>query len=121
VGHTARYAHAGGTTTPRIKEMYENANVEAREADITGDDMLKRLGQIPLAPQPGTFWEYSIAVDVLGLQLERTTKKPLDQLLRDMLFEPLGMKDTAFWAAKEKVGRLAEALDSDPQKATLNK
>src|SRR2546426_9600329 len=79
------------------------------------------LFRSPLAHQPGAFWESSIAVDALGLLLERTTKKPLDQLLRDMLFEPLGMKDTAFWAAKEKVGRLAEALDSDPQKATLNK
>src|SRR5256885_65879 len=93
--HTAGFVYAGGTKSPRIKEMYENANIEARDVDITGDEMLKRLGQIPLAHQPGTFWEYSIAVDVLGLLLERTTKKPLDQLLRDMLFEPLGMKDTA--------------------------
>ncbi len=119
--HTAGFVYAGGTKSPRIKEMYENANIEARDVDITSDEMLKRLGQIPLAHQPGTFWEYSIAVDVLGLLLERSTKKPLDQLLREMLLEPLGMKDTAFWAPKEKVGRLADALDSDPQKATLNK
>src|SRR5205823_383980 len=108
---TAGFVHAGGTTPPRIKEMYENANIEARDVDITSDEMLKRLGQIPLAHQPGTFWEYSIAVDVLGLLLERSTKKPLDQLLREMLLEPLGMKDTAFWAPKEKVGRLADRAD----------
>ncbi|MCL6508768.1 MAG: beta-lactamase family protein, partial [Bryobacteraceae bacterium] len=101
------------------KKMYEEANIEARETDITGDEMLRRLGQIPLAHQPGTFWEYSIATDVLGLLLERVARKPLDQLLREMLFEPLGMKDTAFWVPPDRVARLADAFDSDPMKATL--
>lgn len=119
--HTAGFVYAGATRSPRIKALYEKANIEGRDADITGDEMLKQLGQIPLAHQPGTFWEYSIAVDVLGLLTERVAKKPLDQLLKDMLFEPLGMKDTAFWVPKEKVARLAEALDADPLKAPLDK
>jgi CubicO group peptidase (beta-lactamase class C family) len=119
--HTAGFVYAQSTKSPRIKEMYEQANIEARETDITGDEMLQALGTIPLAHQPGTFWEYSIAVDVLGLLLERVSEKPLDRLLKDMLLDPLGMKDTAFWVPAEKVERLADALDSDPQKATLTK
>lgn len=121
VRHTAGFVYGGATKSTRIKQMYEEGNIEARETDITGDEMLKRLGQIPLAHQPGTVWEYSIAVDVLGLLLERVMKTPLDQLLKNLLFEPLGMKDTAFWVPKEKVGRIAEALDADPMKATLSK
>lgn len=119
--HTAGFVYAGSTKSPRIKEMYEKGNIEARETDITGDEMLKALGKIPLAHQPGTFWEYSIAVDVLGLLLERVAEKPLDQLLRELLLDPLGMHDTAFWVKPEKAPRLAEALDSDPQKATMLK
>ena len=119
--HTAGFVYAGSTKSPRIKKMYDDANIESREVDITGDEMLKRLGQIPLAHQPGTFWEYSISVDVLGLLLERVTGKPLDQVLAQMLFEPLGMKDTAFWVPPAKVSRLADALDADPQKVTMNK
>ena len=99
--HTAGFVYAGSTKSPRIKEMYDKANIEARETDITGDAMLKALGQIPVAHQPGTFWEYSIAVDVLGLLLERVTEKPLDRLLKEMLLDPLSMKDTAFWVPKE--------------------
>jgi len=72
--HTAGFVYAGSTKSPRIKEMYDKANIEARETDITGEAMLKALGTIPLAHQPGTFWEYSIAVDVLGLLLERVTE-----------------------------------------------
>ena len=83
--------------------------------------MLKNLGQIPLAHQPGTFWEYSIAVDVLGLLVERVAGQPLDAVLKEMLFDPLGMTDTAFWVAPEKAARIAEALDSDPQKAGMLK
>jgi CubicO group peptidase (beta-lactamase class C family) len=119
--HSAGLVYAGSTKSARIKTAYDEANIESREVDITGDEMLKRLGQIPLAHQPGTFWEYSIATDVLGLLLERVTGKPLDQVLSHMLLEPLGMKDTAFWVPPSKVDRLADALDADPQKATMNK
>ena len=119
--HTAGFVYSGGTRSARIKEMYEKGNIEARETDITGDEMLKNLGQIPLAHQPGTVWEYSIAIDVLGLLIERVAKKPLDVLLKELLFDPLGMKDTAFWVSPDKAGRLAESLDADPLKAGMLK
>ena len=119
--HTAGFVYAGATKSPRIKEAYDKANIEARETDITGDEMLKRLGEIPLANQPGTVWEYSIAVDVLGLLVERAANKPLDQVLKEMLLEPLGMKDTAWWVPAAKMPRLADAYDTDPQKATMLK
>ena len=119
--HTAGFVYAGSTKSPRIKEAYEKGNIEARETDITGDEMLKNLGQIPLAHQPGTVWEYSIAVDVLGLLVERVAGKPLDIALKEMLFDPLGMNDTAFWVPPEKASRIAEALDKDGLKAGMMK
>lgn len=119
--HTAGFVYAGATKSPRIKKMYEEGNIESRETDIPGDEMLKNLGQIPLAHQPGTFWEYAITVDVLGLLIERVAKKPLDALLRDLLFEPLGMRDTTWWVEPGKVARIAEALDAEPQKAAMMK
>lgn len=119
--HTAGFTYAGSTKSPRIKEAYEKGNIEARETDITGDEMLKNLGQIPLAHQPGTVWEYSIAVDVLGLLVERVAGKPLDMVLKEMLLDPLGMNDTAFWVPPEKAPRIAEALDKDSLKAGMLK
>ena len=119
--HSAGFVYAGSTKSARIKEGYEKGNIEARETDITGDAMLKNLGQIPLAHQPGTFWEYSIAVDVLGLLVERVAGKPLDAVLQELLFAPLGMTDTAFWVAPQKTGRIAEALDTDKLKADMLK
>jgi CubicO group peptidase (beta-lactamase class C family) len=114
--HSSGFFYAGAMQSKRLKDAYEQANIEARAQDIPGDEMLKRLGQIPLAYQPGTTFYYSISTDVLGLLVERATKKPLSEALQEMLLGPLGMKDTAFWVPEEKGGRLAEVLDSDPAK-----
>lgn len=117
--HTSGLVYAGRSKSPRIKAMYEKAGIEAREADISGGDMLQALGAIPLANHPGTVWEYSISTDVLGLLLERVAKKPLDQLLKELLLDPLGMTDTAFVVPAAKVDRLAEAFDAEPAKAAM--
>ena len=114
--HTSGFYYSGAMQSrPRLKEAYEKANIEGREP-ISGDEMLKRLGDIPLAQQPGTNFLYSISTEILGLLVERVTKKSLDVVLQEMLIGPLGMKDTAFWVPNDKSSRLAELLDSDPQK-----
>ncbi len=114
--HTSGFYYAGAIRSKRLKEAYEQANIEARETPISADEMLKRLGQIPLAHQPGTAFHYSISTDVLGMVVERATKKPLDVVFQEMIFAPLGMTDTAFWVPAEKASRLAELFDSDPLK-----
>lgn len=117
--HTAGLVYGGSTKSDRIKKLYADLNIESREVDITAEDMLKNLGQIPLAHQPGTFWEYSISVDVLGLLIERVEKKPLDAIVKSLLLEPLKMKDTAWWVEPGKMSRLAETLDSDGLKQSM--
>jgi CubicO group peptidase (beta-lactamase class C family) len=119
--HTSGFFYAGSVRSPRLKEMYEKANIEGREADITGDEMLKRLGEIPLAHQPGTTFEYSISTDVLGLLIERVAKMPLDRIFKERILDPLGMDETGWFVPRDKVARLAETLDADPQKQTMVK
>ncbi len=46
--------------------------------------------------QPGEKWLYNHSGDVLGILIERVTGKSLGTFLRERIFEPLGMKDTAF-------------------------
>ena len=106
-------------TSERIKKMVDDLNISARTADLPGDEMLKRLGTIPLQHQPGTAWFYSVSTDVLGLLFERVMKMRLDALLQQLLFAPLGMTDTAWWVQAKDRPRLAEALDSDSQKAPM--
>jgi CubicO group peptidase (beta-lactamase class C family) len=119
--HTAGFVYGGSARSPRIKKMYSDLNIEAGEADISAEAMLKNLGTVPLANQPGVMWEYSISTDVLGLVVERVTGKPLDVTLKELLFDPLGMNETTWWVEPAQVSRLAEAFDSDPLKAPLLK
>ena len=65
-----------------------------------------RLGEQPLAFQPGTGWRYSTCADVLGAVIEVVSGKPLGLFLQEEIFDPLGMKDTGFWVPEEKRDRL---------------
>ena len=117
--HTSGFTYAGSVRSPRLKQLLDDQNIEARTANITGDEMLRRLGQIPLVHQPATNFEYSISTDVLGLLLERVSGKRLDILIKEMILDPLDMRDTTWFVAEGRRSRLAEALDADPAKADM--
>jgi len=60
----------------------------------------------PLLFQPGSRWNYSVSVDVLGRLIELWSGRPLDEFVRDRILEPLGMHDTEWWCPPEKQDRL---------------
>src|SRR6266536_813699 len=71
------------------------------------DAWIRRLGTLPLMHQPGERWLYNTGSDVLGVLIARASGQPLETFLRERLFEPLGMKDTAFSVPTTKLDRLA--------------
>ena len=76
--------------------------------------MIDRLAKTPLMAQPGTRWYYSIGVDVQGYLVEKMSGQSFADFLKTRLFDPLGMKDTAFYVPKEKLGRLARLHRDGP-------
>ncbi|MEH2538914.1 MULTISPECIES: serine hydrolase domain-containing protein [unclassified Bradyrhizobium] len=50
----------------------------------------------PIMTEPGTRWEYGTSIDFVGRAVEAVSGKRLDAYLRDHMFTPLGMNDTAF-------------------------
>jgi CubicO group peptidase (beta-lactamase class C family) len=70
------------------------------------DEWIRLFGELPLMCQPGTRWQYNVGTLVLGVLLARAAGQPLPTLLRERLFEPLGMTDTGFWVPAEKAGDL---------------
>lgn len=117
--HTAGFVYSAASPSPRIRELYNEGNIEARKAPITADEMLQRLGTIPLAFQPGTTFFYSIATDVLGLLVQRVAGKRLDLVMEERLLRPLAMRDTTWFVPPEQRARVAETLDSDPLKQSM--
>ena len=64
------------------------------------DTWIANLGTLPLIAQPGERWLYNTGASVLGVLVARATGQPFAEVLRTRLFEPLGMRDTAFWTSE---------------------
>jgi CubicO group peptidase (beta-lactamase class C family) len=79
----------------------------APSATPAPDEWMRRLGTLPLMYQPGERWMYNTGADVLGVLIARASGQPLETFLRERIFEPLGMKDTAFSVPAAKLDRFA--------------
>jgi CubicO group peptidase (beta-lactamase class C family) len=90
-----------------VDAAYRRAKVTDRDTPGGLTEMVARLAQIPLEFSPGTAWNYSVAIDVLGYLVEKLSGMPFGEFLQTRLFEPLGMNDTAFHVPPDKVERFA--------------
>ena len=77
-------------------------------------EMVARLGKIPLLYQPGSKWHYSIAADVLGRLIEVASGQSFDVFLAERVFQSLGMHDTGFYVPVEKIDRFAGMYGPKP-------
>jgi len=83
------------------------------------DEWLRRFGTLPLMHQPGARWMYHTASDVLGVLVARAAGCPLEDFLRERLFEPLGMRDTGFSVPPGAIDRLATSYWTNPATGTV--
>jgi CubicO group peptidase (beta-lactamase class C family) len=109
--HTAGLGYVLSANNP-VDKMIIDGNVLNSAAPLK--NMIDGLAKLPLLAQPGTRWSYSIAVDVQGYLVEKFSGMPFADFLRTRVFEPLGMKDTAFYVPKEKLSRLALVHNGSP-------
>jgi CubicO group peptidase (beta-lactamase class C family) len=79
------------------------------------DEWIRLFGSLPLMYQPGERWNYNVGTLVLGVLLARATGQALGDVLRERLFEPLGMRDTGFWLPAERARRLPTYYLTDPE------
>jgi CubicO group peptidase (beta-lactamase class C family) len=77
------------------------------------DEWLARLGTVPLERQPGERWLYHVGADVAGVLVARAAGQPLEAFLRARIFEPLGMKDTAFSVPAADLGRFGPSYTAN--------
>lgn len=84
------------------------------------DEWIRRFGALPLMAQPGERWMYDTAFQVLGVLLARAADQPLESVLRERIFEPLGMNDTGFSVPAEARDRLATCYVADPETGALD-
>ena len=109
--HRAGLAYSFSVVGP-IARAY--AHVSLRQDQ---DHWLAEVAALPLVHQPGERLTYSHSTEVLGILLSRIEGKPLQDVLAERVFEPLGMADTGFWISPDKRARAATMYRLDDQGA----
>ena len=98
-----------------VDEMYRKAGLDFGSPpgmDLAG--ISEHVAALPLLFQPGTEWNYSMSIDILGRIVEVLSGQSLDEFLRTRIFEPLGMIDTGFVVPQNEIGRLAALYTPHP-------
>ena len=110
--HTSGIPYGARGTTAAHRLWPASSSSSGREFNATS--FMARLAELPLLSQPGTNWEYSLSIDVLGLVVEQLTQQRLGAAMEQRIFRPLGMRDTGFLVPEAQRSRYATPLPQDP-------
>ncbi|MBS0644955.1 MAG: serine hydrolase domain-containing protein [Acetobacteraceae bacterium] len=106
VTHTSGLTY-GFLNRTGVDRAYRHHKIADPSAEGGLDAMIENLAGIPLEFSPGTAWNYSVSIDVMGYLVQKLSGMSFGEFLRTRLFEPLGMRDTAFFCPEDKIGRFA--------------
>src|SRR5258708_27441411 len=117
--HTAGFSYGEFSNIPELKAAYAEAKlfqpgITAESRMITPEQFVTGIAKAPLVHEPGTTWEYSMAVDVLGRVVEAVSGQRLSAFLDERLFRPLNMVDTGFKLPEAHWSRISEPLPKNP-------
>jgi CubicO group peptidase (beta-lactamase class C family) len=107
---------AMGTT---LGKLYEDSIPS--DGSLSSLEVARRLGNLPLLFEPGSAWHYGHSTDVLGAVLEVAAGKSLDAILKERIFEPLGMDETTFWLSASKTSRVAQPIHGEMADNTIER
>lgn len=127
ITHTAGLVYITPYSSGHVADLYARQDV-LNTASSTGE-LIAKLSRLPLAFQPGTKQEYSLAVDVQGYLIELFSGMPLDAFLTEKIYAPLQMHDTGFHVPEEEWHRFSrrytpskdDVLTSNPNQRFLTK
>ena len=112
VTHTSGLTY-GFMNRTSVDRAYRQAGVADFATQGGLDAMIEQLSTLPLEFSPGTKWNYSVSIDVMGYLVQKLSGMTFGEFLRTRLFEPLRMTDTAFWCPPEQQERLSSCYMPD--------
>ena len=88
-------------------------------SNTTLEEEINLLSKIPLLFQPSTNWRYSVSMDVMGRIIEIVTKKTLQSILQEKIFNQIGMSETGFSVPEDKIKRITSSYEFNPNDKKL--
>jgi CubicO group peptidase (beta-lactamase class C family) len=110
--HRAGFTYADFHEGP-IGQAYREVLGGEIDSDVSPDEWVAGLAKLPLIGQPGSAMYYGRSTDLLGLLIARIEGMPLGAVLKRLIFDPLGMRDTGFLVPREHRHRRAAAYGFD--------
>ncbi len=93
----------------KIDNEYKVRNINAIvDSELTSQEIINELSEIPLEFAPGNFYNYSISIDILGYIIERVSNLSLEEYLTKNIFNKLDMHDTSFILEEKNEDRLVK-------------
>lgn len=72
------------------------------------DTLVQKLGELPLSNEPGTAYNYSVSLDVLGLVIQRASGMAFPDFIQRRILNPIGMGDTVWRLRDGDAARLMQ-------------
>ncbi len=120
--HTSGLTYGEFTSNQELKQAYtDNKLMTGVSRTLTPQQFTEAVSKVPLGREPGTAWEYSISVDILGRVIEAVSGQRLSVFLNERLFQPLKMADTGFRVPEKDMARLAAVLPGQPPLLDVSK
>jgi CubicO group peptidase (beta-lactamase class C family) len=111
--HTAGLSYGGHEDSfSVVDQLYDEADLY--NSSLTNQEITARIASLPLMFHPGTKWHYSMATDVAGYLVEVLSGQPLADFMKQNIFDPLGMGDTAFSIEADRLNRFATLYGKTP-------
>lgn len=121
---TSGYPYPTVSMVPNAPRGYAEAGLRlgklfgerAKEAETSGHPLTtlqvaELIAQAPMCFEPGEGWLYGHGSDILGAVVCAISGKSLAEFLKDEIFTPLGMVDTAYMLSDEQMARRAIIYD----------
>jgi CubicO group peptidase (beta-lactamase class C family) len=89
--------------------------------DVTLEQFINEITQMPLVHQPGEALTYGYNLDIIGFLIEKISGTKLDEFLRKNIFDPLGIKDIHFYLPENKAGRLVNLYEKERADGPISK
>jgi CubicO group peptidase (beta-lactamase class C family) len=112
--HTSGLTY-GFQSRTNVDAAYRKLKVEEMHGDHDLESFIGMLAKLPLEFSPGEAWNYSVSTDVVGYLVQKIAGKPLSQVLRERIFEPLKMTDTGFFVREDQKSRFGACYNATPQ------
>lgn len=109
------YGFPSDFSLPQVQELFAVQRDGRHPATFPPpEEWIAALGRIPLLYQPGQMWLYDTSSTIQGILISRVAGMPLQDVLTERIFDPLGMVDTDFYVPASKRHRFTSYYEPEP-------